>query len=145
MNRVDPGDRAFHEWYRFVLSFPPHLVRDYMTDFGLSAESVLLDPFCGTGTTLVEARLNGVASVGLEANPFAAFASSVKLNWEPDPDAMHHTAHTIARSAIEVLKEQNIDDCRPFAALPADISLRALDDEANSLLLTGSISPLPLH
>ena len=26
-NRLRPGDRAVHDWYRFVLSFPSHLVR----------------------------------------------------------------------------------------------------------------------
>lgn len=37
MNKLYPEDRAIHEWYRFVLSFPPHLVRDYLQRFGLSA------------------------------------------------------------------------------------------------------------
>ena len=83
--------------------------------------------------------------MGLEANPFAAFASRVKLNWEPDPDALQQEAHTTARAATKMLRDQGIDDSRPFAALPADIALRALDAEANSLLLAGSISPLPLH
>jgi len=27
-NKLRPEDRAAHDWYRFVLSFPPHLVRD---------------------------------------------------------------------------------------------------------------------
>jgi hypothetical protein len=26
INKLYPEDRAVHEWYRFVLSFPPHLV-----------------------------------------------------------------------------------------------------------------------
>jgi hypothetical protein len=34
-NKLNPQDRAFHDWYRFVLSFPPHLVRDYIQKFGL--------------------------------------------------------------------------------------------------------------
>ena len=32
-NKLAPGDRAFHDWYRFVLSFPPHLVSNYIEDF----------------------------------------------------------------------------------------------------------------
>jgi len=27
LNKLLPEDRAVHEWYRFVLSYPPHLVR----------------------------------------------------------------------------------------------------------------------
>ncbi len=52
-NKLDFQDRAFHDWYRFVLSYPPHLVRDYLEDFGLNGSHTVLDPFCGTGTTLV--------------------------------------------------------------------------------------------
>src|SRR5216683_2622625 len=51
MNKLYPGDQAIHGWYRFVLSFPPHLVRDYVRQFGLSSSHCVLDPFCGTGTT----------------------------------------------------------------------------------------------
>ena len=34
-NKVQNEDAAAHRWYRFVLSFPPHLVRDYLNDFGV--------------------------------------------------------------------------------------------------------------
>ena len=70
-----PEDRAAHDWYRFVLSYPPHLVRDYVRAFGLTAGQTVFDPFCGTGTTLVECQKLGLQSVGFEANPTAHFAS----------------------------------------------------------------------
>jgi DNA modification methylase len=76
-NRVKVEDRAIHDWYRFVLSYPPHLVSDYLQRFGLSEGSCVLDPFCGTGTTLVECKRHGINSVGLEANPMPWFASRV--------------------------------------------------------------------
>ena len=53
-NKLKPSDRAAHQWYRFVLSFPPHLVRDYAAKFGLDSRHRVLDPFCGTGATPVE-------------------------------------------------------------------------------------------
>ena len=83
-NKLDPQDRAFHDWYRFVLSFPPHLVQDYIQKFDLKPKNVVLDPFCGTGTTLVEAKLAGMKAIGLEGNPFPQFASSTKINWKLD-------------------------------------------------------------
>jgi hypothetical protein len=35
-NKIQSEDRPAHDWYRFVLSFPPHLVRDYIARFGAS-------------------------------------------------------------------------------------------------------------
>lgn len=67
-NKLYPEDRAIHEWYRFVLSFPPHLVRDYIEMFGINQHHRILDPFCGTGRVLVEAKKLGIPSVGIEAN-----------------------------------------------------------------------------
>lgn len=37
-NQVYAVDRPVHGWYRFVLSFPSHLVREYMHKFGVTDE-----------------------------------------------------------------------------------------------------------
>ncbi len=55
-NKVQLKDSGAHNWYRFVLSFPPHLVREYLRAFNAEAGDTVLDPFCGTGTTLVECK-----------------------------------------------------------------------------------------
>jgi len=78
-NRLGIVDRPIHDWYRFVLSFPAHLVRYYISNFGLQNHAVVLDPFCGTGTTLVKAHLQGMRVMGVETNPFACFTSQMKL------------------------------------------------------------------
>jgi len=144
-NKLGLQDRAFHDWYRFVLSFPPHLVRRYLEDFGLDGNHVVLDPFCGTGTTLVEAKKNGIPSVGLEANPFAFFASSVKVDWEIDADLLVTRAQEVADAARRLLARQGIDDDAPFAGNCKDLALTHLDQEGTKLILTNSISPIPLH
>jgi hypothetical protein len=77
-NKLMPHDRAAHEWYRFVLSFPPHLVRRYLERFDIGPGKTLLDPFCGTGTTLVECKKCGISSLGIEAHPMARFASPLE-------------------------------------------------------------------
>src|SRR6266568_3910582 len=90
-NKVRSEDRGVHDWYRFVLSFPPHLVRDYLERFGVRSDQTVLDPFCGTGTTLVECKKRGIPSIGIEANPMACFASAVKTDWSPAPsDLLEH-------------------------------------------------------
>ena len=148
-NRLRPEDRAVHDWYRFVLSFPSHLVRDYLDAFGVDSAQRVLDPFCGTGTTLVECKKLGIPSVGIEGNPMAGFASRTKLDWSVDPDALVSHAKAIAGLVLDRLRGQGIDDYGPAplfqAGDPPTADLLTLPPDRLSLLLKNSISPLPLH
>ncbi len=144
-NKLSPGDRAFHDWYRFVLSFPPHLVSNYIEDFHLDGRHLVLDPFCGTGTTLVESKLHGIETIGIEANVFAHLASSVKVDWEINPDLLKKEARKIGNATLGLLKAQGIDDSGLLRGRLKEVPLRTLDPEASRLLLGNSISPLPLH
>ena len=148
-NRLRPEDRAVHDWYRFVLSFPSHLVRDYLNTFSVDSTQRVLDPFCGTGTTLVECKKLGIPSVGIERNPMAGFATHTKLNWSVDPDLLADHARAVGAQVLAQLEGQGIDDLG-IAPLfqtngqPVD-ELRTLPSERLNLLLKNSISPLPLH
>lgn len=147
-NRVRFEDLAAHRWYRFVLSFPPHLVRDYVERFSLAPGAIVLDPFCGTGTTLVECKKLGIESVGIERNPVASFASKVKVDWGVDPENLLAHARHIAREADHRLEAQGISQGIGLPLFGHEIpatELRALPEVAAKLLLRGSICPLPLH
>jgi len=144
-NKIDPLDRPIHDWYRFVLSFPPHLVREYLKKLGLNDQSLVLDPFCGTGTTIVECKKIGIPAIGIEALPVPHFASMVKTDWEMDPENLRHHAKQIAERAITNLKQNGIED-EPGVAKSYDHNrLRVLPQESQRLLLKNSISPVPLH
>ncbi len=148
-NRLSDGDRQAHQWYRFVLSYPPHLVRHYAQVFHLGDSSLLLDPFCGTGTTVVEAKKLGIPSAGIEAHPMMAFASAIKVDWSPDPDELMEHARGVAEVALHRLEDQGVPDS-PLEASSSGASrlkpkLRQLDPDVSRLLLTSSISPKPLH
>jgi 16S rRNA G966 N2-methylase RsmD len=132
LNQIRVEDRAVHDWYRFVLSFPPHLVQDYLEKFNLGPTHQVLDPFCGTGTTVVECKKLRISSVGIEANPMAWFAGSVKTDWSIDSTALLDAAFAIA-TATETALSQRI------------VALRALPEESFKIILKNSISPSPLH
>ena len=145
-NNLLPSDRPAHDWYRFVLSFPPHLVRDYADRFELSSDSLLLDPFCGTGTTIVEGKKLGIPAVGIEAVPLALLASRIKVDWSPNPDRLKAHAEHVAERVLASLEREGIsDDPHENQDTRSEASLRSLPETTQKLLLKGSISPLPLH
>ena len=147
-NKLYREDRSVHDWYRFVLSFPPHLVREYLERFEITPGQRVLDPFCGTGTTLVESKKHGIAAIGIEMNPMAYLASRTKTDWTVDPDELVEHATHVASRAWEVLSRSGIDDVPALVnhhAEPASATLRTLRPEQQQLLLTDSISPRPLH
>ena len=148
-NKILEEDRSIHDWYRFVLSFPPHLVRDYLARFGIGPKHCVLDPFCGTGTTLVECKKLGIPNVGIEANSIAYYASIVKTKWDVDPVEFLKHANEVASITLDTLKKQGIDDdghLPLFAPASKRVeTLRTLSPQIEKLIIKNSISPLPLH
>lgn len=146
LNKVRAEDSSVHDWYRFVLSFPPHLVRDYLHKFGVTKRQRVLDPFCGTGTTLVECKKLGIQSVGIEANPMAHFSSRVKVDWTPNPKELSVHAKRVAEAVTASLEAEGLFESLELFAKPNNgRKFLTLEESKSSLLLTNSISPLPLH
>lgn len=140
INDLQPEDRCVHAWYNFVLSFPPHLVREYITNLGLDTNSRILDPFCGTGTTPVECKKLGLPGAGMEAVPMSHFASRVKTDWSVDPEGLRAHASSVADLARHLIGS----DTSEWQPRTED-GLRTLPPEKMKLLIKDSISPLPLH
>lgn len=129
-NKLRVEDSSIHDWYRFVLSFPPHLVQQYLETFCVDQTSFVLDPFCGTGTTNVECKKHGVSSWGIEANPLTHFVSKTKCVWANDTFNFLNTAKQIALAAARTINSLS----KP----------RTLSEEQTSLILKNSICEQPL-
>jgi DNA modification methylase len=68
-----------HRWVPWIAGFSSNFVRDALTRY-LAGTGVVLDPFTGVGTTLVEAILLGHQAIGFEINPYAALACRIKTS-----------------------------------------------------------------
>jgi DNA modification methylase len=77
-----------HDWYRFTLGYSDKFVSGVLSDFNLRNGQLVVDPFCGSGTTLVECMKTGVTSIGFDASPFACFAARIKTNIRLDPNSL---------------------------------------------------------
>ena len=95
VQRLD--NNGIHDWYRFVLAFSDQLVTSMVSRFNLEPGTTILDPFIGTGTTLVECQKLGINGIGLDANPLTAFASRVKTNWDIDLAQFRRKRRTLLR------------------------------------------------
>jgi SAM-dependent methyltransferase len=70
----------FHRWVKYRQSFSPALIRLFLAETAAVRRSrgVVLDPFCGAGTTVVECARQGVRSAGVEALPSMVFLAAAR-------------------------------------------------------------------
>jgi len=59
-------------------SFHGQMVRGLINYCNLIQGDLILDPFCGSGTTLIESKLLGFDSIGIDINPIACLNSIIK-------------------------------------------------------------------
>jgi len=78
---ADNKQRPIHRWVPWIAGFSSEFVRDafnrYLPNKG-GEPAVVLDPFSGVGTTLIEALRCGHDAIGFEINPYAALAARTK-------------------------------------------------------------------
>lgn len=69
-----------HNIHPFPAKFIPEIPRQILSLVHLTPKSVVLDPFAGSGTALLEAQRAGYDFVGVDLNPIAILISRVKTN-----------------------------------------------------------------
>jgi len=66
-----------HGFHSYPAMMIPQIARSLIQLYGDEGQT-LLDPFCGSGTALVEARIHGLNSYGIDINPLALLLAKVK-------------------------------------------------------------------
>jgi DNA modification methylase len=75
--RKDPK-YATHGLHPYKGKFYPQLAKSLLNISGVSVGDSVLDPYCGSGTTLVEGMLNSYRTYGCDFNPLAAKIARAK-------------------------------------------------------------------
>ena len=68
-----------HSYFRYIGQFPPQIARAIIHQYGKKG-GTLLDPMCGGGTTLLEARLHNMNAVGYDINKVAIIWSKARAS-----------------------------------------------------------------
>jgi len=68
-----------HGLHEYRGKFNPQIVRAIGNMLGLQPGDTILDPFCGSGTAILEAIHNGWNAVGIDANPLAVQIARAKV------------------------------------------------------------------
>ncbi|MGC8743135.1 MAG: DNA methyltransferase [Verrucomicrobiia bacterium] len=70
---------CFHQYPAMMI---PQVAGKILDEYG-SGSKLLFDPYCGTGTSLVEANLRGINAIGTDINPLARLIAKVKTTIIP--------------------------------------------------------------
>ena len=72
------SNTGLHGIHPYPARFIPQLPRQLINLLQPPKSGVIFDPFCGSGTSLVEAQALGFRSVGIDLNPIATLLTKVK-------------------------------------------------------------------
>ena len=97
-----------HNIHRYSGKFIPQIAARAISLLTRPGELVV-DPYCGSGTTLLEAALLGRRAIGLDLNPLAVLIARVKTN--PIPEAR---LNTLLRSLSNAITTSGIDSHLPL-------------------------------
>lgn len=98
-----------HGYHRYPAKFLPDVVRKIIDEYA-KGSNLIADLFAGCGTTLVEAKVHGISSVGVDINPVAQLITKVKTT-PLAPDALQQ-AYTALVNLFDKYNESDYEDIK---------------------------------
>lgn len=131
-----PANKGIHAIHPYPAKFIPQIPRQLIKLYHPGDKSIVLDPFCGSGTTLIEAISLGLDAWGVDLHPLACLIARVKTT--PLRPQFIQTAEEVVRRArvrlaagkISVPDIPNLDH---WFKIEVQKSLAALIGEIDSL------------
>ena len=107
-----------HCFHTYPAMMIPQIARKLLSQYGIK-DGWLLDPYCGTGTSLVEASLFGMHSVGCDINPLVRLIATTKLT----PICLFTLDETLNRLNDDLFQIKFRNDAIPDAPIPDILNL----------------------
>ena len=96
---------SVHGLHEYKGKFNPQVVRAMLNIFNIGPGQKVLDPFCGSGTTLVECSHIGATGYGVDLNPLAVFIANAKLQALSTP--AEKLSNVLQRLSISLKRTRN--------------------------------------
>lgn len=95
-------NECVHRWAPYVQGFSSVFVQSVLERYSQTYNSPkVLDPFAGCGTVLVQAKIDGYESFGVELNPLLRYIADVKLNsWTVRPIQLLKIYHQLRNDIL---------------------------------------------
>lgn len=122
MNYSDDLNKPFQRWYRYKEGFSIDLVKQLIREYCKNLNGTILDPFAGSGSTLIGASELGLKSVGFEVNPFSYFLANTKLENYDKETAMEF------KNCYEDILSKSLVNKEEFSLPKLSISSKVFDD-----------------
>lgn len=90
-----------HKWYNYLEDFPYALIEEKIKKYNINKNSLVVEPFAGSGTTNVTSKMFNIQSIGFDANPLMAFISTVKTTWDIDLKLFKIEALRVAKKFLD--------------------------------------------
>ena len=119
-----------HRWFTYPAGYSHKFVESKIRESSLDRRHWVMDPFVGTGTTSIAAKVAGVNSIGVEAHPFVYWVAKTKLYIEYDAEALKADAEEIRSQAKAIYS----DGVKPAGVWPDLIYKCFSDDNLRQLL-----------
>lgn len=91
-----------HKWYDYLQDFSFTLLEECIKKYNLKKGHIVLDPFCGSGTTLVSSNFFGLDAIGIDTNPLMCVVSDVKTTWNINIEKLKRIFKETAKKFIKL-------------------------------------------
>ena len=98
-----------HRWFRYSAGFSAAWAETVIRDARLETDEVVLDPFAGSGTTLLAAQQCSTRSVGTENHPFVTRVARAKLSWNTNIEQLADAARSLLKQG-QSMKHHHVTD-----------------------------------